>query len=328
MEEIFAEIENKPGYIDENTYSIYIKGLAKANKLTKVTEEYEKLKNNKQIKLDEAIYNQVIDCYTKTNQEEKIITVINDMREKQIKMSLLTYGLFIRLYCNKGDCNKAFDLFDECVKNDIKPSVVIYHMLIKLQIKSRFIDRAITMFRNMIVNKIKPDAVIFELVIKACLENGREKDASEFIILSLKEDIKIETFLYEMLADCFNYNFNNDVSQFDKSNICEHIISLIREKGTQVDKKIYNMLSGFIIKNEYTAPVKYNNSRPKVRNTGPHKEVSIYDAPADVVTKKPERSSINNFQTPSHNNNNNNTKKHRGSNRQPQFYGEEKSIYS
>ena len=109
LEEIFAEIENKPNCADESTYSIYLKGLAKAKKLVKVTEEYEKLKDKKNIKLDEAIYNQIIDCYSKNNQEDKIISVYNDMKEKQVKLSLLSYGLFIRLYCNKGDCNKAFE---------------------------------------------------------------------------------------------------------------------------------------------------------------------------------------------------------------------------
>jgi pentatricopeptide repeat protein len=336
-------ITNRPSLIDICTHSIAIRGYAKSNNPAKVTEIYDSI--CKKHRLDEMIYNSIIDCYSKNNDEGNVIKVYSDMKSADVKMSVITYSVLIKLYCNMGNCNKAFELFDDCVKNDLKPNVVIYQMLIKLQVKSKFIDRAITLFRNMQVNQVKADNVIYELIIKACLEQQREKEATEFIINAIRDDIKIEHYLYEMLATYLESCF--DVATTEKSDICSKLVSAIKEKNVpNVDKRTMQRFNGFIITN----PHFFNgnkrqsacfNDRPSFGSYNNRREVnnvSIYSTSTEEKSIYDVDSNCNNYA------NNNNGGVHCNSNRrQPKkcfnnnkrpikttqhTYYEERSIYS
>jgi pentatricopeptide repeat protein len=239
---------NKTQLVDLFTHSIVIRGYAKSNNPSKVTEIYNSICKN--YRLDEVIYNSIIDCYAKNNDEQNVLNVYADMKANNVKMSLITFSVLIKLYCNMGNCNKAFELFDECAKNDLKPNVIIYQMLIKLQVKSKFIDRAITMFRNMLINQVKADNVVYEVIIKACLEQQREKEACEFIVSAIKDGIKVEHYLYEHLMSCLECCF--DLNTTEKSEICTKIVAVIKEKNViNVDKRTLQCLNGFIISNPH-----------------------------------------------------------------------------
>jgi pentatricopeptide repeat protein len=248
MTEIYNHLTANKVIVDIRTYSTVIKGYAKSNNPLKVNEIYDSI--SKKFRLDEMVYNSIIDCFSRNNDETNVLKVYADLRQNDVKMSIITYSVLIKLYCNLGNCNKAFELFDECVKNDLKPNVIIYQMLIKLQVKSRFIDRAITMFRNMQINQVKADNVVYELIIKSCLEHQREKDASEFMISAIKEEIKVEYYLYETLANYLESCF--DMATPEKSEICSKLVQAIKEKNVpNVDKRTIQRLNGFIITNPH-----------------------------------------------------------------------------
>jgi pentatricopeptide repeat protein len=207
MNEIFTYMQEKSSedkefpQIDLITYSIVMKGYAKSDSIAKVNEIYSYIRTRKDFILDEVLYNTILDCYARHNDEENLVKVFKDMKTNCVKASLFTYGVLIKLYFNIGNCNKAFELFDELVKSETKPNAAIYQMLIKLQLKSNLIERAITMFKNMLVNNIKADNVIYELTIKACFENDHAKEGSEFMLGSIKEGIKLERTIYELFIN-------------------------------------------------------------------------------------------------------------------------------
>jgi len=187
--------------IDMVTYSIIIKGYTKSGKIEKVTELYNMLRKREDFKLDEMLFNSIIDSYAKNLDEKNVLKVFEDMKSLEIPISVITFGVMIKLYINLNNYEKALEIFDECTKLDIKPSVVIYQMLTKMQIKNGNIDKAIELIRGMIKNNVKSDAMIFELIIKGCLDFSREKEAAEFILFALNDGIKIENYIYAFFVE-------------------------------------------------------------------------------------------------------------------------------
>ena len=265
MTEIFEfmkENQNHENFakIDIITYSIIIKGFAKSNQIEKVTETYSYLKTRKDFKLDEMLYNTMIDCYAKHNDEKNALKIYNDMKTLNFGIGVITYGVLIKLYSNLGNCNKAFELFDECVKSEIKPSIVIYQILIKLQIKSKFIDRAITLFRNMIINQVKADQQIYELIIKGCMDQSREREAGEFILNALNEEIKVENYIFSNFVQKID-GAENNFKIFEKAEFVPKLIETVTTKSLNIElfslnilRKIDEKLNG---KKAYVTPVTY-----------------------------------------------------------------------
>jgi pentatricopeptide repeat protein len=328
MDQIFkyfkskSESDNKFPQIDLITYSIVMKGYAKGSYLEKVTEIYSQIRANKDLQLDEVLYNTLIDCYARSKDEENVFKIFTDMKNNGVKVGVITYGVLIKLYCNMGNCNKAFELFDECVKSDIKPSVVIYQMLIKLQVKSNFIDRAVTLFRNMVLNGVKPDAMIYELIIKSCIEHERIKEAFEFTLNATKEGLKLEKYIYDNLAEGFKGEPLEGFKSGEKAEAISLLLKTLRDNNINLDKNSTDKFQQFIPqpKSYHQQPIRMYMSKPsKVQET------SIYDAPSTA------NSQCNSFQGL----NNNNSQKFYNSNQNRQNitqrgsqYGNGNSIYS
>lgn len=277
MNEIFNFInDNQNGdnfaKIDMITYSIIIKGYAKSGKIEKVTEIYSYLRRREDFKLDEMLYNTIIDCYAKNLDEENALKIYNDMKVLNIPISVVTYGVMIKLYANFGNSTKAFELFDECIKNDIKPSVIIYQMLIKLQIKAKFIDRAITLFKNMINNGIKADQIIYELIIKGCLEQNREKEAGEYIVAALYDNVKIENYIIANFVDRLQNNETN-FTHSEKAEIVQKLIEAIPNKCSAIELQSFNTLKKMQQSHDF-----HSSDKNKVSNVSFTPHTSIYNS--------------------------------------------------
>lgn len=256
MDEIFESFQNS-GDFDASLYTIVLKGFAKNNNVEKVSELYSILKNRTQLKLDEILYNCIIDCYARQNDEANLLKVYNDMKENLEKITVVTYGILIKLYCSLGNCSKAFEIFEDCIRAGVKPSVVIYHMLIKLQIKSRFVDRAVTLFNNMVVNGIKPDGPSYELIIKSCLDSEKVAEASELVLNAIKDSIKIDKYLYDELIE--KTSASEEIKQKVKSEFASNVLSALKASKMTVDRSITDKLS-CIVKSYFDATYRSNNN--------------------------------------------------------------------
>jgi pentatricopeptide repeat protein len=327
MEEIFNCFESYNLKPDLVTYSIMIKGYAKNNQVTKVKEIYDQLRGDH--KLDEVIYNTILDCYCKHNDETNLLKVFYDMKRNNVSMSVFTYGILIKLYCNLMDSKKAFEVFDECVKSGLKPSVVIYHMLIKLQLKCEFLDRAMTLFRNMIVNEIKPDTRIYELIIKATAESNRSGEAAEFLLNATREGIKLEKFLYKYVID----------SNAATIEYCHLLMEAANKNGIVLDRSIVSQID-YLIKNfpkknqQYRPQNGFRNDNSIYENSGyqykpvttSHNQGQINAYPGEY--NRSQYQSKNQAYPQQHNINSNNKLQRNLTQRGPRKYEEEKSIYS
>jgi pentatricopeptide repeat protein len=334
MEEIFDKIEKASNITpDIITYSTVVKGFAKANNISRISEIYTFIKQSSKLeKMDEMLYNTIIDLYVRANDETNANNVFQDMKKNKVSISVITYTNMIKLFCLKKNCNKAFELFDECVKAEIKPNFSIYLTLIKLQLENKFIDRGITLFRNMIYNQIKPDQVIYELMILECLTQLREKEATDFTILAISEDFKFEDNLYTKLVDGI---IASDCSFSKRSGKVEYACKLLEaltEKGIKINKLSYAKLNALIEINSNHFNSNNNNYQPnyqlnyqpnyqnqqKKRYSSPN-ETSIYNL--SLEENRTNSYKNNNYRRNTHNNY-----------AKPHFtynsHHEEKSLYS
>ena len=113
------------------TYSIVIKGYARANNLNKVMEIYKYLSLNN-YELDEVLFNTLLDGFAKHNNNDAFEKIIYQMEVLGIEKSVITYGVIMKLYSKQNDVFKAKKLFYEMVVDlHITPTVIIYQLLIK-----------------------------------------------------------------------------------------------------------------------------------------------------------------------------------------------------
>jgi len=234
--------ENFVAKIDMITYSIIIKGFAKSGKIDKVTELYSMLRQREDFKLDEMLFNTIIDSYAKNEDEANSLKIFEDMKALKIPISVVTYGVLIKLYVNLNNNIKAFDIFDECVKQEIKPSVVIYQMLLKMLIKNGNIDKAVSLFKGMLKSQVKADAIIFESIIKGCLDNNRENEAGELILEALNDGIKVENYLFANFVEKLQSENSNFKSDKEKKELIPKLIEAITTKSRNVELQSLNTL--------------------------------------------------------------------------------------
>jgi pentatricopeptide repeat protein len=230
MEEIFRFLEDeqkKENFslnikIDLITYSIMIKGYAKGNKIEKVSEIYEKISHNKGFILDEMLYNTILDCYAKQNDENSAMKIYEIMKKNQIKISVVTFGVLIKLYLNLNQPEKAFKLFEENMmisdtekekqkqnENDNDNQ--------KNNAKENLNEKdLINLNTNNNTNYIKPSVIIFQMLIKNLIKN--QKKIEEAINLFKKmENIGTpsDSNIYDLIIKgCLEYGKFKEAGEF------------------------------------------------------------------------------------------------------------------
>jgi len=271
--------------IDMITYSILIKSYAKSGTIEKVTDLYEMLKKREDFKLDETLYNTIIDSYAKNNDEANAIKIFQDMKAFKIPISVVTYGVLIKLYININNNSKAFELFEECSNQGIKPSVVIYQMLVKMLVKNNSIEKAIELFRGMISSEVKADAIIIEFMIKSCLDNNRQTEAGEFILYGLNNRIKIENYVFSSFVEKLQNENSNFKCEKELRNFIPKLIEAITTKSANVELQSLNTLRKINVSFDNTNNSLNSFLRSNSSSNGEKTitaNVSIYDVAANV----------------------------------------------
>lgn len=258
MEEVFEFLKNSikvnPSVIivpDIITYSIVIKGYAKANKVKKVLEIYEFILNSKKHPLDEVVYNTLLDCFARNGDELNMLKIFDDMRKKNIQMSVVTYGVIIKLYANLGDTYNANEVFEDLINKGIKPSVIIYQLLLRLYSRQKMPYKAVDVFRNMLLMKVKPDQIIYEYIINICCKSYYLKDAFEFLIQSIKDGFKLDENIFDYLVDCILHD--NQIPIDERRVLLSELQSEIQGKKIYLSEYILDKISGLNGRNNHTS---------------------------------------------------------------------------
>lgn len=276
--EMNQDKEDFKAKIDMITFSILIKAYAKTGKVEKVTELYSLLKKREDFKLDETLFNTIIDSYAKNYDETNALKIFNDMKTMEVPISVVTYGVLIKLYVNLNNNEKAFQIFNDCIKQGVKPSVVIYQMLVKMLVKNNQIEKAIELFRDMIDSQVKADAIIMELMIKSCLDFCHQKEAGEFILYSLNNGIKVENYVFSIFVDMLNNENSNFTGIKEKREFIPKLIDAITTKSANIELQSLNNLrkiNSLLNNANFVNNSKFNSFASAEKTI--HSNSSIYD---------------------------------------------------
>jgi len=271
MNEIYEQIKAK-AVEDENapqpdliTYSTVIKGYCRAKEMSHVFKIYDYLKQREDFKLDEVVYNSILDGCAKTGNLEKAALIYNDMKAKNISRSNVTYSILIKLYSNARQEDKALGLLDEMVSNGIKPGLIVYTCLIQTCLKTKKFDQAIDLFERMKSQGLTPDHVLYNIIVNGCLYNSHWDLACRYTLETFKVNVKMADDIYLNVLDKLCAKYCN----LKVNTKCDYLTSIIKElknKGFQIDYEILSRASKFIYKTQgkkvNLSPEKsiYNNS--------------------------------------------------------------------
>lgn len=335
IKEIYEFINNSQLKCDNTTYSIMLQAYASANLTKELTNLLDKIKD--QCSIDEVLYNKIISSYIQNKEEDKAVELFQEMKKKNHDINSYIYNEIIKIYINSKNATKSFELFDECVKNDQKLTKETYVKLIKLQIESTYLDRAMTLFRNMFINKVERDPETYEMIIEACFSNSMVKEACEFSIKALQENMHVDKEIYINLPELINCADNNELKYYEKIEIAQTIVDLMSKAQSEYSYS-FKIIDKFIMiaEGRYEKREKHRDNRQRRNNyrnkncaNQNQKESSLYDVAlhnnCDVTNENSNNKSNRNKgnkKKKNQRNNYNNTSIYQSN------YQEEKSIYA
>jgi len=251
LNEIYEQIKSK-AIEDENhpqpdliTYSTVIKGYCRAKEMSQVFKIYDFLKTRDDFKLDEVVYNSILDGCAKTGSIQQATLIYQDMKDKNIPRSNVTYSILVKLYSNSKQDDKALGLLDEMIYNKIKPGLIVYTCLIQTCLKSKRFDRAIELFEQMKAQGLTPDHVLYNIIVNGCLYNSRWELACQYTLETFKVNVKMADDIYLNVLDklCAKYcNLKVNAK-------CDYLTAIIKElknKGFHIDYQVLSKASKLI----------------------------------------------------------------------------------
>ena len=251
MNEIYEQIKSS-AIEDENhpqpdliTYSTVIKGYCRAKDMTQVFKIYDYLKSREDFKLDEVVYNSLLDGCAKTGSIEKATLIYNDMKSKNINRSNVTYSILIKLFSNSRQEEKALSLLDEMIQNKIKPGLIVYTCLIQTCLKTKKFEQAINLFEQMKSQNLTPDHVLYNIIVNGCLYNSHWDFACQYTLETFNVNVRMADDIYLNVLDKLCAKYCN----LKVSTKCEYLTNIIKElknKGFKIDYEILAKASKLI----------------------------------------------------------------------------------
>lgn len=227
-----------PPQPDLITYSTVIKGYARAKQMDKVFDIYNFLKENSdQFKLDEVVFNIVLDGCAKTNNFKKAMEIYDDMKLLKINKSNVLYSILIKNYANNNDHNSALSLLEEMKENNIKPGVITYTCLIQSCLKSKKFDKAISLFEEMKEQGAKSDYVLYNTIVNGCLYNQKWELACKYTLESFDKKVKMADDIYKSLLFKISGRYCN-LDNEKKIKYAKSIMNEMKLKGLTIPEDV------------------------------------------------------------------------------------------
>lgn len=273
-EELFQDIRSKKK-TDIITYSSYMKGLLKQNKVKETMDLLEEIRVSNKNELDEVLYNSIMDGLVKLKEGALVLEIYKKMQIDCVKPGVVTYSILMKGLNLMGEINGIFDLLNEMKKNAFKPGLIIYTCVIQGCIKAKKIAEMLVFYDEMIESKIKPDEVFLNIFISGLCFNNHVKLACQLTGNAIEKSVKLNYEVYgnvlRSLLRCIkkpNYENNEEV----KKNLCreEAEIALLRlscsmrKAGINIELGLYNEIASSLMFNSIKKePPKFFNRNIK-----------------------------------------------------------------
>ena len=181
---LIEEMQKDEISADGYTYCIILNGL-KINEspesLVKlILEKIKKVLDANQFRLDEALFNTLLDVCYKYELLDLINYFYDVMRAKGITESPLTYSTLIKAYSKQQKFDKVMDVFDKMLENRVALNDMTYGTLIDACSKIGRMDFSMKIFNYLETLDSNMNSIIFTTMLKGYIKNEKFEDGVNF----------------------------------------------------------------------------------------------------------------------------------------------------
>lgn len=162
-----------------STYRPLIKLYCRKNKMDKVQEIFEMMKDSPQ---DSLCYNLVLSALCDRKKFEEVTQFHQSMVERGCKPDAHTYNIMIRAACKMGNIEGAIQLLDRLKEEGINPLYASYWHLLDSLLQSKGFDEAHSFLIQQCGNDSKLDTSNYNYFIGACRKSGRQEEFHNLLL--------------------------------------------------------------------------------------------------------------------------------------------------
>jgi len=171
ISEVFDEMQRNAVVPDLITYSTLVKGFCQAGDLERAFQLVQDVKQDGSLKLDEIVYNSLLDGCARQQKVDQAMEVLSDMRAVGIVPSNYTLSILVKLLGRGRRLKQAFSVVEElCGSYNIRLNVHVYTCLIQACLQNQKIDRALSVHDEMVQGLGRePDRKAYSVLLSGCL---------------------------------------------------------------------------------------------------------------------------------------------------------------
>lgn len=181
---LIEEMQKDDITADGYTYSIILNGLKlndSPEHLVKISlDNLRKVMDDPNFKLDEALFNTILDVCSKYEMYELLDYFYNVMVAKGVKASTITYGILLKSYSRKQDFDKAYTVFEKMIQAKVTLNEVTYGGLLDACAKINRMDLCVKIYNALEDVNLHMNSIIFTTILKGYIKLERYNDAMSF----------------------------------------------------------------------------------------------------------------------------------------------------
>ena len=228
---------------DKEILVLLIKTFQKMKKYNEIKNLYLIKKENKS---EKNLLELFIESFVKGNLYEEANEIFYSLKIP----SIISYGNMLTLYSKENNLQKCEKIFNEMKKKySNEMNIIPYQLIIKTNINNNKINEGLKIFDSMINStKIKPDKLLYELIINSSLKNNLKKEAFNYLIMSINDNIKLSKYIYEDIIDEIN-----DSDIIEKDRLIYELNDYLKNSNFVYESSIMNKLKMIIEKDSITS---------------------------------------------------------------------------
>ena len=252
--------------------------------ITKALEIFALYKEAHKNKVDDVIFNCMIDTCLRMGLSDKALQLFEEMKTSNIPPGTITYGVIFRGFGQLKNCDIPLNLYQQMKDTDVPMNEITFGCLIDACIRANRLDKATAVFEDMKAHEeLKCNTIIYTTMIKGYTKKRNLRKAMK-ILEAMKADENVEpnvvtyNSLLECAVRCNEFDaakqiFEETVSLCDDSfkpdiitystymkSLCKQrntrgalsVYNLVKSKGFKVDEVLFNtLLDGLLKAQEY-----------------------------------------------------------------------------
>lgn len=214
--ELFEELNSNDKGMrpDLITYSTLIKGFCRQKNIDKAY-YYLTHMQKQNIKPDEALFNQVLECCHSCNSCDLGIEIFNMMTSPAFRVapSNITFSILIKLYSKSRKLNKAVNVIEQMRTHKVRPSLITYTNLIQACFKANKADKVNEVLQEMEKDNLKCDSIFYAKLTAGFISSGMIEAAWKYAEKAIKENVILGLESYKQISRALSESNCQDKAQ-------------------------------------------------------------------------------------------------------------------